>query len=140
MLLSLVYMSAATVPFSSADLDELLRDSRERNSAAELSGLLLFNNGRFMQLLEGPREAVLQRYTRIVDDERHTEIGLLAEESIHTRRFADWSMAFHRDDDAPLPEGFSDFLSGKEVSADRSKSRELLRWFRNHPLAAPIGA
>ncbi|WP_260235821.1 BLUF domain-containing protein [Curtobacterium sp. ZW137] len=132
-----MYMSAATVPFNSSDLDEVLRTARHRNAEAGLSGLLIFKDGRFMQLLEGPREAVLERYARIVDDPRHTDVGLLVEENIHTRRFADWSMAFHREADGALPEGFSTFLTGGDTSADHSRSRELLRWFRNHPFAVP---
>jgi hypothetical protein len=141
MLQSLVYMSSASTPFGDDDLDEVLAHARERNTADGLTGLLVHRNGRFMQLLEGPYDAVLSTYQRILADDRHGDVRLLAEESIHTRRFPEWSMAYDRDtDEAPVPEGFSDFLAAGDRSADSGRSRELLRWFRNHPLADPTAA
>ncbi|OII03976.1 BLUF domain-containing protein [Curtobacterium sp. Leaf154] len=140
MLLSLVYMSAANQVFDQELLDALLEHAREHNTASDLSGLLVYKDGRFMQLLEGPEAAVLETYRRITDDPRHTEIGLLVEERIHTRRFGEWKMAFHREVDGDLPDGFDTFLAQGDASADTSRARELLRWFRNHPLAAPDAA
>ena len=140
MLQSLVYMSSAAQPFDDVDLDEVLAYSRERNTADGLTGMLVHRSGRFMQLLEGPPDAVIATYGRIVADPRHDEVRLLVEESIHTRRFPDWTMAFDRDEQAPTPEGFNEFLTAGDVSADASRARELLRWFRNHPMAAPTAS
>ena len=141
MLQSLVYMSSAAEPFDDDALEEVLEHARSRNTADGLTGLLVHRNGRFMQLLEGPYDAVLSTYQRILADDRHEDVRLLAEESIHTRRFPEWSMAYDRDSDgAAVPEGFSDFLETGDRSADSSRSRELLRWFRNHPMADPTAA
>jgi hypothetical protein len=140
MLQSLLYMSSATQPFDAAALDDLLAYSRARNTRDGLTGMLLHREGRFMQLLEGPHDAVMATYSRIIEDPRHDEVRLLVEESIHTRRFPEWTMAFNRDQDVEPPEGFSDFLWGGDASADASKARELLRWFRNHPMAAPTAS
>jgi hypothetical protein len=138
--LSLVYMSAATEVFDETALDGLLDDSRKRNTDAGLSGLLVFNSGRFMQLLEGPERPVLDTYARIVADPRHDEVVLLAEESIASRRFGEWAMAYRREDDGELPEGFSTFLDHGDSGFDTSRSRALLRWFRSHPMADPTAA
>lgn len=141
MLQSLVYMSSAAEPFDDDALEGVLEHARSRNTADGLTGLLVHRNGRFMQLLEGPYDAVLSTYQRILADDRHDDVRLLAEESIHTRRFPEWSMAYDRDaDGAAVPEGFSDFLETGDRSADSSRSRELLRWFRNHPMADPTAA
>jgi len=141
MLQSLVYMSSASEPFDDDALEAVLEHARARNTADGLTGLLVHRAGRFMQLLEGPYDAVLATYARIVEDQRHEEVRLLVEESIHTRRFPEWSMAYDRDaDSADVPEGFSEFLSAGDSSADTSRSRELLRWFRNHPMADPTAA
>lgn len=143
MLQSLVYMSSATEPFDDDALEGVLEHARSRNTADGLTGLLVHRNGRFMQLLEGPYDAVMSTYQRILADDRHDEVRLFAEESIHTRRFPEWSMAYDRGSDGAgdaMPEGFSDFLTEGDQSADQSRSRELLRWFRNHPMADPNAA
>ncbi|WP_255252679.1 BLUF domain-containing protein [Curtobacterium sp. 'Ferrero'] len=141
MLQSLVYMSSATTPFEDADLDAVLAHARQRNTADGLTGLLVARGGRFMQLLEGPYDAVMSTYRRILEDDRHDSVVLLAEESIHTRRFPEWTMAYDRGDQGTEPPaGFSDFLPEGDRSADTSRSRELLRWFRSHPLADPAAA
>jgi len=140
MLQSLVYMSSATLPFDEAELEGVLEHSRVRNTADGLSGMLVHRSGRFMQLLEGPHDAVIATYQRIIADPRHDDVRLLVEESIHTRRFPEWSMAYDRDADLETPDGFSGFLADGDRSADASRARELLRWFRNHPLADPTAA
>ncbi|WP_260855634.1 BLUF domain-containing protein [Curtobacterium sp. 9128] len=140
MLHSLVYMSSAVDRFDDDELEAVLAYARDRNSADGLSGLLVHRSGRFMQLLEGPYDAVMATYRRILEDDRHGDVSLLVEESIHTRRFPDWTMAFDRSADTDLPEGFSGFLGAGDTSADGSRARELLRWFRNHPLADPTAA
>jgi hypothetical protein len=140
MLQSLVYMSSATEPFDDDALEALLGHARERNTADGLTGLLVHRAGRFMQLLEGPYDQVMTTYARILEDDRHGDVALLVEETLHTRRFPEWSMAYDRSEPQDMPEGFSDFLAAGDASADRSKSRELLRWFRNHPLADPTAS
>lgn len=141
MLQSLVYMSSASAPFDEDALEAVLDHARERNTADGLSGLLVHRAGRFMQLLEGPYDAVIATYARIVEDPRHEEVRLLVEESIHTRRFPEWSMAYDRESDGvAVPEGFSGFLEAGDRSADTSRARELLRWFRNHPMADPTAS
>ena len=57
-LLSVVYSSTAVVPFSDHDLFELLEHSRENNARDGLTGMLLYRDERFLQVLEGPEEAV----------------------------------------------------------------------------------
>ncbi|WP_420367271.1 BLUF domain-containing protein [Curtobacterium sp. L1-20] len=141
MLQSLVYMSSASEPFDADELEAVLEHARTRNTADGLTGLLVHRAGRFMQLLEGPYDAVIATYSRIVEDPRHEEVRLLVEETIHTRRFPEWSMAYDRESDGvEVPEGFSGFLAQGDQSADTSRPRELLRWFRNHPMADPTAA
>ena len=69
--LQLGYASAATVEFSDDDLRELLAKSRSNNMAAGITGMLLYHEGSFLQVLEGPSEAVEHLYARIRRDKRH---------------------------------------------------------------------
>ncbi|MGI8436962.1 MAG: BLUF domain-containing protein [Chthoniobacterales bacterium] len=70
----LVYVSRAADSFSADDLLELLRQSRENNERAGVSGMLLFKERRFLQLLEGDEASVRATFQRIQRDPRHHEI------------------------------------------------------------------
>lgn len=92
MLVRLVYASRATRALSGQDLVTILRQSREHNQAEGLTGLLCFNDGIFVQVLEGSRELVNARYQRILADGRHSDAILMSYEEIQERRFAGWTM------------------------------------------------
>lgn len=90
----LIYMSAATSLLTDKELDYLLRQSRTNNAQAAITGLLLYHEGRFMQLIEGPEEAVEALYKRIEQDPRHTDTAKLADKEVDVRSFPEWAMAF----------------------------------------------
>jgi hypothetical protein len=138
-LVSVVYMSRAAVPFDDAALAGLLRGSRLRNEALGVSGLLVAKGGRFMQLLEGPAWSVEDRFAVISKDRRHSEVKSLVREDIERRRFDGWSMAYRAldDSDVAAEDGFSPFLTdGADFprSFDRTSAAWLLKWFRDREL------
>ena len=61
----LVYTSHATHPLTPEDLIELLRESRENNKAHHITGMLLYLNGKFIQILEGMKGDVIKVYANI---------------------------------------------------------------------------
>jgi hypothetical protein len=137
-MLSVVYVSTATAPFSDEHLVALLEKSRTNNTRLELTGLLLYKDGQFMQALEGPDDAVQALYAVIERDPRHRNVRALVREQIAERQFPDWSMGFRTLTDEALQAipGYSDFLDApKGASAfwgDRTRAQWLLRWFRRH--------
>ena len=108
----LIYTSLATQPLSVPGLQALVRKARERNAAAGITGLLLYLDDAFLQVLEGRREAVHALYGEIIRDRRHTGAYVLLDTPIRQRSFGDWSMGYAgvtRADLAALP-GLSDFF------------------------------
>ena len=75
-------------------LETILAGSRRNNPRAGVTGALMFNNGCFAQVLEGPRPAVESIFERIQNDARHGDVSLLFFETVERRTFAGWSMAF----------------------------------------------
>ncbi len=61
-MLSLIYVSSSTRAFSDADLVALLEQSQEKNARLDITGMLLYKDGNFMQVLEGPDDAVRQLF------------------------------------------------------------------------------
>jgi hypothetical protein len=88
-----IYVSRATQPMTPAALRELLRKSRAANRAAGISGCLIHQDGEFMQMLEGRREALLALLDRIKADPRHADLRLVIEGPAPRRVFRDWGMA-----------------------------------------------
>lgn len=109
----LVYVSSAVVPFDKQDLIALLSKSRQNNTRAGITGLLLYKDGNFMQALEGEEEAVRATHDRIRQDPRHRGLITLLQSPIEGRRFGEWAMGFR---DLKSPEvlsipGFHPFLN-----------------------------
>ncbi|TGE09523.1 BLUF domain-containing protein [Hymenobacter fodinae] len=90
----LIYMSTATSPMTDEELQKLLEQARLNNAKYDITGLLLYHEGRFMQLLEGPADAVRRVYSYIEQDGRHTGTIKLADKDVVKRSFPSWSMAF----------------------------------------------
>ena len=75
-------------------LDNILRVSRRNNLERGVTGALLFTDGWFAQVLEGPQAAVELIFEWIVLDSRHTDIRVLYLRETEQRSFGQWSMAF----------------------------------------------
>jgi hypothetical protein len=89
-----LYRSRATHTPTEADLQALLDWSRAYNAQQQITGLLLYSDGRYVQLVEGPEAAVRTLYARIQQDLRHTQVVTVSEGPGPQRWFADWQMAF----------------------------------------------
>lgn len=79
---------------STSELDSLLTQSRHNNLRDGLTGLLLYGDGSFMQILEGPEEAVDRTYRRILDDPRHRRLMKVDDARCDGRLFGRWSMGY----------------------------------------------
>jgi hypothetical protein len=93
-LIRLIYISAATQPFNDEALAALLTQSRENNKKYDITGLLLYKNKTFIQLLEGEENQVFTLFNIIKQDRRHTATIRIREEVITHRDFGQWYMGF----------------------------------------------
>lgn len=91
-LVSLLYVSEAARRLLPHEIRELKRVSTRNNAALDVSGLLLYRAGRFMQLLEGPELFVATIFGRISRDPRHHYITKLSHDYIEHRTFGEWNM------------------------------------------------
>jgi hypothetical protein len=134
--LSIVYSSRAVTEFSDSDLAALLTKSRANNASVGMTGLLLYRDGRFVQLLEGPLTVVRERMEIIRRDPRHDEVEILLEEVLRLPRFPDWTMGYEpvedaRADDVPgYRTTFEEIAKGGTSGATTLALRELIEWFQ----------
>jgi len=90
----IVYVSSASKLFSEEELKEIVDISVINNTRLGITGMMLYNDGNFIQVLEGEEEIVKNRYSIIERDSRHSGILVLDHGYIDNRTFPDWSMGF----------------------------------------------
>ncbi|WP_150307192.1 BLUF domain-containing protein [Planctomonas psychrotolerans] len=132
-MLSIAYASAASYPMSDDDIADILTQSRVNNERNGLTGALLYHRERFVQILEGPDDAVAARYVVIAADPRHRSIQKLREKTIAERQFPEWTMGFRplTDESVQQLAGFENFFarSGKDRLAHAdNEAQQFLEW------------
>jgi len=93
MLTQVVYISAATQHFSAEALEELLGRARANNERNGITGILLYHDLSFLQIIEGTRDDVDRLMARIKRDPSHTSLRVVQDENISERDFKSWAMA-----------------------------------------------
>ena len=91
---SLVYVSSAVKLLTPEEIEYLLTRARERNKKYDITGILLYIGGNFMQYIEGPSDNLEVIFKIIREDKQHSGIILVTREAIEEREFGDWSMAY----------------------------------------------
>ena len=91
---NLKHMIYASTPFgfSRSDLDHILIKSRYNNDKNNITGALLCRDDLYLQYLEGPEKEIDLTFSKITEDDRHTEIQLLKSGMSTRRLFANWAM------------------------------------------------
>ena len=99
-MLQVLYVSGASKQMSDDDIQDILATSRRNNLRDGVTGMLLWADGVFIQVLEGEPKTVRALFGRIQDDRRHRNVMAVLEQSADTRLFSQWSMGFkHLDAD-----------------------------------------
>ena len=136
--IQLLYLSNAKPELKQAELDKILEVSRRNNPSRDITGLLVFANGVFIQVLEGPSSEVTNLFETICDDTRHQEVAMLGEYVGQERIFSKWSMGFlqstfdelTRITDSPNMIGRDDVLS--LLSNDETEAVRFLKKFTKY--------
>lgn len=128
----IIYLSAGINWFNETELKEILEISNINNSRNNVTGLLLYNQGNFIQLLEGEEDDVQKTFKRISADQRHKGITPIISGNIEQRSFPEWAMGFKSTNSSDLNElnGYlnpanNDFLLNK----DKNLATNLLKAF-----------
>ena len=91
----LIYTSEPTVEFFSQDIRERLAVARARNKISLITGMLVFCDRQFLQVLEGNAPDVIRTYDRIAADVRHDNLVALHRGYSHVgKTFTGMAMGF----------------------------------------------
>jgi hypothetical protein len=94
--------------FDNSVLAGILSAARRNNPRLDITGALICRHDLYLQLIEGPAEAIDALFARIAADDRHANVEVLLSEPMGERMFPNWAML---DDTAP-----SQFWSAEEVA------------------------
>lgn len=132
----LIYVSTARELMNKDTLVGILAKAREKNARLGITGMLLYKDGNFLQLLEGEESVVRELYDKIVLDAAHFDSLILMDDSVSDRMFADWRMGFRNLSDPELQSlpGFAPFkhlnFNQNGVSPDVATCLDILRFFK----------
>lgn len=91
----LVYCSSSdSEDFDTGTLLEILKTSRTNNHLRNISGVLMYDNFRFLQCLEGEKDTIQALYETIKNDPRHYDVAVLDMRETEKRLFEKWTMGF----------------------------------------------
>ncbi|MEO0908759.1 MAG: BLUF domain-containing protein [Pseudomonadota bacterium] len=74
------------------EMANIATTAQDHNAKQDITGVLFFENGHFLQALEGEEAKLRELYNRITNDPRHKNLNTLVDTPISKRSFSDWSM------------------------------------------------
>lgn len=89
---SLTYTSRGRLDLTDADINDIFQTARHLNALDGITGLLIYDGLRFLQIVEGSEEAIDALVERLHADPRHAHIEIRDERFIEARCFPEWSM------------------------------------------------
>lgn len=127
-LMQRVYRSLAVGRPTAPRLQQLLTAARRRNAHEGLTGLLVYDEGCFVQWLEGPPAGLERVWRSILLDPRHTGVEPLATPWRAERLFPHWSMQIGTaaTEGAPCGGLAIDAAAAREVHASPERAALLL--------------
>jgi hypothetical protein len=111
-MIQISYLSKASSPMSAEQLVSLLQQCHGNNTARDVTGMLFYGNGTFLQVIEGEATTVDELVGKIARDPRHEDIRILSRKAIEHREHPDWSMGFEQ----VTAEGLRDVVGLRDFS------------------------
>lgn len=117
-----IYVSQAASDLEKSDIQEIVTHAREFNLAHAITGCLIYENGFFMQLIEGRKTSIDLLMQKISHDKRHTDVKTIMKGYFDRRLFSEWNMGFwdirHATDNSNIDVLFQKEISLRDISQD----------------------
>ncbi|MEL8055751.1 MAG: BLUF domain-containing protein [Pseudomonadota bacterium] len=121
----LIYVSQAAPNLSAKGIQKIVNISHLHNQMSNITGLLVHDEGYFLQILEGQPSEVEATYKRISKDRRHSNCQLLLAQPITQRAFPKWLMGYRDRETLFTEEGLTLFeLKAICEAADRKDLKQ----------------
>ncbi len=88
------YVSTANPTLKDSDIQDLFEDIKSNNEKNNITGILMYSNGNFFQVLEGEKNKVRNLFNKIKVDYRHYDIIKIFDREIRHKAFSDYNSSF----------------------------------------------
>ncbi len=105
------YVSTANPALSETEIQEALDFSKDWNNNHNITGILLYSQGNFFQVLEGEEQLLKDLFDRIKTDERHHNIIPIFQKQVPNTQFERYEADFISLDDRYNDENFETYLA-----------------------------
>lgn len=95
MVFQITYSSVAKPELTITDIEEIMAEAKKNNTTNDITGCLIFNQGYFLQILEGNKQNVMNLIDKIRLDDRHDHFIILSEGETDYRTFKEWAMSYY---------------------------------------------
>ena len=92
MLAQLTYVSNRNSNCTQVEIEKILSSCKKNNPAMEITGVLLYSDSKFIQMLEGKAKTITDLYDTIKSDNRHGSSIMISYGLIKERSFPNWHM------------------------------------------------
>jgi hypothetical protein len=93
MLSQLVYVSNRKTNCTSLEIENILESCKKNNPPLNITGVLLYSDTKFIQLVEGESKIIMELYDKIKLDSRHHKTTMISYGPIKEKAFPSWHMA-----------------------------------------------
>ena len=136
-MISITYVSSAVQQFREATLLDLVEQCQGNNVRLGVTGVLVYSDGNFMQVIEGPDLVTHALYDRIKRDDRHRDVTTVHMQALEGREFQGWSMAYNIIAPRPLrsstiPQAFLDRARLRPLPLPNGSASSLVCSFMQH--------
>jgi len=105
------YVSSVNPNLTETQIQEVLNFSRNWNNDHNITGILLYSEGNFFQVLEGEKELLKTLFSRISIDKRHQNVMVIFEKEVSQPKFEDYQSDFISLDSRFEPEEINLYFS-----------------------------
>jgi hypothetical protein len=136
-MISITYVSSAVLQFKESDLQDLVEQCQANNKRLGVTGVLIYCDGNFIQVIEGPDLVTYALFDGIKRDIRHRDVTTINVEPLEAREFHGWAMAYNiipprtlRAND--IPHAFLDRARQRALPLPRGSASRLICTFMQH--------
>ncbi|HKJ48624.1 MAG TPA: BLUF domain-containing protein [Christiangramia sp.] len=109
---ALSYVSTASRGLDNSEILNILKKTETKNNSLNITGILLYSEGNFFQILEGEKETISSLFKKISEDSRHFNIIKLFAKPVKQEAYDEYR---------------SDF-----ISEDRTYSKSTFKYYESH--------